>query len=59
MRAAAFFATSLVAIGLYLAVAAAFGFTPTWIGLGTLAIAAVAAVGLVAVSGPSSPEPLS
>ncbi len=57
MRAAAFFATSLVAIGLYLAVAAAFGFTPTWIGVGMLAIAAVAAVGLVAMSGPSSPEP--
>ena len=50
MRAAAFIAASLVAIGLYLAVAAAFAFTPTWIGLGMLAIAAVAAVGLVATS---------
>lgn len=59
MRAAAFFATSLVAIGLYLAVAAAFAFTPTWIGAGMLAIAAVAAIGLVATSGSSSaPEPL-
>lgn len=57
MRAAAFLAASLVAIGLYLAVAAAFGFTPTWIGLGMLAIATVAAVGLVATSGsPSSTE---
>ena len=54
MRAAAFFAASLVAIGLYLAIAAAFAFTPTWIGLGMLAIAAVAAVGLVATSGSSS-----
>ena len=50
MRAAAFFAASLVAIGLYLAVAAAFAFTPTWIGLGMLAIAALSAVGLVATS---------
>jgi hypothetical protein len=57
MRAAAFFAASLVAIGLYLAVAAAFAFTPTWIGLGMLAIAAIAAVGLVATGGStSSPE---
>lgn len=54
MRAAAFFAASLVAIGLYLAVAAAFVFTPTWIGLGMLAIASVAAVGLVMTSGTSS-----
>lgn len=59
MRAAAFLAASLVAIGLYLAVAAAFAFTPTWIGVGMLAIAAVAAIGLVATSGSSSaPEML-
>lgn len=54
MRAAAFFAASLVAIGLYLAIAAAFAFAPTWIGLGMLAISAVAAVGLVATSGRSA-----
>ena len=54
MRAAAFLAVSLVAIGLYLAVAAAFGFTPTWIGVGMLAISAVAAIGLVATSGSST-----
>lgn len=58
MRAAAFFAASLVAIGLYLAAAAAFAFTPTWIGLGMLAIAAVAAVGLVATSGGTTPGEL-
>jgi hypothetical protein len=59
MRAAAFFAASLVAIGLYLAIAAAFAFTTTWIGLGMVAIAAIAAVGLVATNGTaSSPEPL-
>jgi uncharacterized RDD family membrane protein YckC len=54
MRAAAFFAASLVAIGLYLAAAAAFAFTPTWIGLGMLTIASVAAIGLVMTSGTSS-----
>jgi hypothetical protein len=54
MRAAAFLAASLVAIGLYLAIAAAFAFSPTWIGVGMLAIAAIAAVGLVATSGRSS-----
>jgi hypothetical protein len=59
MRAAAFFAASLVAIGLYLAVAAALAFTPTWIGLGMLAISAVAAIGLVVTTRSSSPELLS
>ena len=48
MRAAAFVSASLVAVGLYLAVAAAFAFTPTWIGVGILAIATTAAIGLVA-----------
>lgn len=59
MRALAFLAASLVAIGLYLSAAAAFAFTPTWIGVGMLVIAAVAAIGLVATSGSSStPERL-
>ena len=49
MRAAAVFSASLVAVGLYLAIAAAFAFSPTWIGLGILAIASLAAIGLVAV----------
>jgi hypothetical protein len=48
MRPAAFFAGTLVALGLYVAVAAALAFTPAWIGLGSLAIATVAAVSLVA-----------
>jgi hypothetical protein len=48
MRPAAFFAGTLVALGLYVAVAAAFAFTPAWIGIGSLAIATVAAVSLVA-----------
>ena len=59
MRAAAFLAASLVATGLFLAAAAAFAFPATWIALGMLVIAAVAAIGLVATGGSSSsPEPL-
>jgi hypothetical protein len=48
MRAAAHIAATMIAIGLYLAVAAVASFTPTWIGLGILGIASVAAVSLVA-----------
>jgi len=54
MRAAAYFAACLVAMGLYIVVAAAFAFTPSWIALGILAIAAVAAVGMVAIGGSAS-----
>ncbi len=48
MRPAAYFAGTVIALGLYVAVAAVFAFTPTWIGVGVLAISAVAAVALVA-----------
>ena len=48
MRSAAFLAASLVAIGLYVALAAAFAFTPAWIGIGVLVIASTAAISLVA-----------
>jgi hypothetical protein len=48
MRAAAYVAGSIVAIGAYLAVSAAFGFTPAGIALGVLVIALLAAVGIVA-----------
>lgn len=59
MAAAAVFSASLVAVGLYLALAAAFAFTPTWIGLGILAIASLAAIGLVAVQASSrTAEPI-
>ena len=44
MRAAASVAASIVAIGVYLAIAAVFSFSATIIGLGVLAIAVVAAV---------------
>ena len=47
MRAATV-AASIVAIGLYLFVATAFAFTPTWIGLGCLAIALVGSMIMVA-----------
>lgn len=57
MRSAAFLAATLVAIGGYVALAAAFTFTPTWIGIGMLAIAAAAAIGLVATDRPSSTGP--
>jgi hypothetical protein len=48
MRAAAFAAGSLVAIGAYLSIAAAFAFTSVAIGLGVLGISLVAAVAFVA-----------
>jgi hypothetical protein len=54
MRAAAFVAVALIAVGLYLALAATLGFTPTWIALGMLAIAATAGVGLVMAGAPPS-----
>ena len=47
MRPAAYFAATVIALGLYVAAAAIFAFTPTWIGLGILAISVVAAVVLV------------
>jgi hypothetical protein len=48
MRPAAHFAATVILLGLYVAVAAVFTFTPAVIGLGMLAISAVAAVSLVA-----------
>jgi hypothetical protein len=52
---AATFAASIVAVGAYLAVAAAFAFAPTWIGLGVLAISLIAAVSMVLVDRSDSP----
>ena len=48
MRSAAYLAGTIIVIGLYLAISAAFAFAPTWIGLGLLAISAVAAIAHVA-----------
>jgi hypothetical protein len=54
MRTAALFAGSIVAVGLYLVAAAAFAFSPTWIGLGVLAISLVAAISMVLGAGPAT-----
>jgi uncharacterized membrane protein (DUF485 family) len=51
MRPAAYFAGTIIALGLYVAAAAIFAFSPTWIGIGVLAISAVAAGALVAGDG--------
>jgi hypothetical protein len=58
MRAAASIAASIVAIGVYLAIAAAFSFSPTVIGLGILAIAAIAAVVMTIGPSTASVEPV-
>lgn len=48
---AATFVVSIIAVGAYLAVAAAFAFSPMWIGLGVLAISLLAAVTMVVTDG--------
>jgi hypothetical protein len=48
MRPATYFAATIIALGIYVAAAAVFAFTPVWIGLGMLAISAIAAIMLVA-----------
>lgn len=53
MRAAAFIAGSIIAIGLFLVLAAALAFTPTAIGLGLLAIALVTSVAFVVTDRPA------
>lgn len=52
MREAAFMAGALVAIGLYLVLAASLRLTPGPIGIGVLAIAAVTAVAMVLTTEP-------
>lgn len=49
---AAIASASIVTIGLFLGLAAAFAFTPTWIGLGMLGIALVAALTMVVADRP-------
>ena len=48
MRPAAYFAATLILLGLYVAIAAVLAFSPTVLGIGILAISAMAAVALVA-----------
>ena len=47
MRAASFLAATVVAIGVYLAIAAVFAFSPAVIGLGSLLIGVVGAVAMM------------
>jgi hypothetical protein len=51
---AATIAASIVALGLYLFVAATFAFSPAWIGLGMLAIALVGAATAVLADQPEA-----
>jgi hypothetical protein len=53
MRAAALSAGAIIAVGIFLGIAATFAFSPTWIGIGILAIGVLAAIGIMAASGPS------
>lgn len=48
MRAAAYLAGSIVAIGVYLIIAAALALTTAWIAIGALAIATGGALGVMA-----------
>jgi hypothetical protein len=52
MRTAAVIAATIIVVGIYLVVAATFGFAASWIALGGLGIAATSAVGLVATAPP-------
>jgi peptidoglycan/LPS O-acetylase OafA/YrhL len=54
---AATFAISIVAVGLFLVMASALDFTPTWIGLGLLAISVVGASAMVVADRPEA-EPV-
>jgi hypothetical protein len=47
MRPAAFFAGTLIALGVFIALAAVFAVSPAGIGVGILVISAIAAVSLV------------
>ena len=54
MRTAAVTSAAIVAIGLYLAVAATLSISISWIALGILAIAVVSAMGVMANEGSSA-----
>ena len=50
MRAATYFAVTIIATGIYLFLAATFAFPAAWIALGSVAIASSAGIGLVVTS---------
>lgn len=56
MRAAAFIAAAIIAAGIYLAVAATLTLPTSWIALGILAIAVVAALGVMVTERPAAPS---
>jgi len=47
MRAAAYISAAVIMIGLYLAIASTLSFSTSWIAIGTLAIAIVAAIAVM------------
>ena len=51
MRAAALVAGALIALGAYLTLAAVLAFSPTWVGLGMLLVAAAFGVAMVVLEG--------
>jgi uncharacterized SAM-binding protein YcdF (DUF218 family) len=57
MRAAAVISAAVIAVGLYLAVAATLSISISWIALGVLAIAVVSAMGVMATEGSSARSP--
>jgi hypothetical protein len=59
MRAAAVFSAALIAAGLYLAMTAALSISTSWTALGSLVIALVAALGVMATGRPSARSPRS
>jgi len=53
MRAAAVISAAVIAVGVYLAVAATLSISTSWMALGVLAIAIVSAIGIMATERPS------
>ena len=54
MRASAILAVTIVVLGLFLAVAAGFALSASWIGIGMLTISATGAIAIT-LAGPTSP----
>ncbi|MGH2379809.1 MAG: hypothetical protein ACRDG7_01125 [Candidatus Limnocylindria bacterium] len=53
MRAAAYISAAVIVIGTYLAIASTLSFSTSWIALGTLAIAIVAAIAVMTAGRPA------
>jgi len=59
MRAAAYLSAAVIAIGTYLAIASTLTFSTSWIAIGILAIAVLAAVAVMTTEGAGSSRTLS